>query len=60
MTTKELQNILTNIKNKPIFIQCGFNRFSITTTYEYSDYLVLVVEDDANNPESDVTVKRAS
>lgn len=36
--------------NKPIYIQCGFNRFEIVTLIEEEDYILFLADEDANNP----------
>ena len=45
-----IKSLLNSYSNKEIFIQVGFNRFSIETITEEKDYILLVVEEDANNP----------
>ena len=36
--------------DKPIYIQCGYNRFDIGIISEEEDHILLVAEEDATNP----------
>jgi hypothetical protein len=48
MTTDELQNYLAGIKT--VYVQSGFNRFPIADVWEYNDYILITLEEDAENP----------
>jgi hypothetical protein len=43
-------NEIVRDSEKPIYIQCGFNRFAIGIISEEEDCILLVIEEDANNP----------
>jgi hypothetical protein len=45
----EFNEIIGN-SDKPIFIQCGYNRFAIGIISEEEDCILLVIEEDADNP----------
>jgi len=49
-TLKQLIKELPSSMNKPIYIQCGFNRFEIVTLIEEEDYILFLADEDANNP----------
>jgi|OM-RGC.v1.036973962 hypothetical protein len=35
---------------KPIYVQCGYNRFGISIISEEEDCILLVIDEDADNP----------
>lgn len=49
-TLNELIKQLSNSMNKPLYIQTGFNRFEIVTIIEEEDHILLLADEDANNP----------
>jgi hypothetical protein len=49
MTIDELKDLLGDT-NKPIYIQCSYNRFGIGIVAEQDDHILLVAEEDASNP----------
>lgn len=49
MTIDELKELIGD-SDKPIYIQCGYNRFGIGLIAEQDDHFLLVTEEDATNP----------
>jgi len=49
MNINELKEIIGD-SDKPIYIQCSYNRFEIGIIADQEDYFLLVAEEDATNP----------
>ena len=48
VTLEYLQKAMAD-SDKPIYIQCGYNRFAIGIISEEEDHILLVTEEDAYN-----------
>ena len=48
VTLEYLQKVMGD-SDKPIYIQCGYNRFAIGIISEEEDHILLVAEEDAYN-----------
>jgi len=49
MTMIEFNQIIGDTE-KPIYLQCGYNRFGISIISEEEDCILLVIDEDADNP----------